>query len=794
MQSKETLKAVFLEQLPKRVSAIADNWQNIRKSGWSSSLIDDLYRRVTELGGAAGKYGLSQLSDAALSIEVYLSSFVDTALTPSHEQMKELSALIHALCGLSGTLRPTDPTRTAHSSQATKADECAIYTLLPGLTPIDEFEDVLRQKEFNITAFESRQALSDALEKVAPAAIILSNDALNLFEDKKDFRNQINASKTRHIGLIVFSDNTSLETRLSAMHAGADAYYTLPLDSESVASDISRLIVPREAREYRVLIVDDDPAQSAFAAAVLQKSGMKTMEVTEPLRVPDMLSSFKPDLVLMDLYMPDANGIELTTYIRENNTYATLPVVFLSGEHDENIRLDALTVGGDDFLCKPVSPKLLITTIQNRINRSRKIHAASHSKSVRDPLTGVFTKRHLLARLDKAVRSTLPDKTPPAVLYIEIDHPRKLREKIGIGGVDTLVSAIARALDAELDGSTPLARCRDTGFALYTTNGDEGHSTALAQRILKAVETRVFDIDGRSVTTTLSIGICRADVLAEPVQTLTCAERCCFEAMENGGNRYQVFVAEDIDRDKPLDDAQIAVAIKQAIEQSSVQTLFQSAFSLQSDTGKFYWMHFSVQATTTGHLNEQQARDIAARYGLTDELDRWLFRNALERLSAFSDETMTINLIIDQNILAIHDVERASWMRNMLESYPLNSNQLILAFDTDDVASAIPSSDTFFKTVRELGMDTALSGFDAKKEHLQLLNHIQPGYIRLLPACNELSPAVFTTLAQQAHKRQIRLIAHQTEDPKAIATLWRSGADLILDNFIQGTDYDIDDE
>ena len=105
-----------------------------------------------------------------------------------------------------------------------------------------------------------------------------------------------------------------------------------------------------------MLVVEDDPSQAEFAASIIRKSGIETAVVTNPLEVLDKLREFQPDLILMDIYMPEVNGIELTRVIREYNSFADIPIVFLSGEQDTDRQVDALSVGGDDFITKPIRP------------------------------------------------------------------------------------------------------------------------------------------------------------------------------------------------------------------------------------------------------------------------------------------------------------------------------------------------------------------------------------------------------------------------------------------------------
>src|SRR3546814_10115016 len=97
---------------------------------------------------------------------------------------------------------------------------------------------------------------------------------------------------------------------------------------------------------------------------------MDARVVEDPLAVLDTLHTFKPDLILMDLYMPRCNGMELTTLIREQPEFLHTPIVFLSGESDQEVQFEVIDAGADDFLAKPVRPRHLIAAVQNRVQRA----------------------------------------------------------------------------------------------------------------------------------------------------------------------------------------------------------------------------------------------------------------------------------------------------------------------------------------------------------------------------------------------------------------------------------------
>ena len=106
--------------------------------------------------------------------------------------------------------------------------------------------------------------------------------------------------------------------------------------------------------------------------------------MTEPVKVIKSLREFKPDLILMDIYMPEVNGIELTTIIRDHKEFVTIPIVFVSGEQNTDKQLDALSVGGDDFIAKPIRPK---TSAWDRGNERSVVPASCSTRPASRPNT-----------------------------------------------------------------------------------------------------------------------------------------------------------------------------------------------------------------------------------------------------------------------------------------------------------------------------------------------------------------------------------------------------------------------
>lgn len=178
----------------------------------------------------------------------------------------------------------------------------------------------------------------------------------------------------RRIQMVVMAAQDTMDMRRAAHRAGADLLLFPPFDIIDLSGRLQALHASVAAEKLRVLIVEDDRVDALFAQAVLTRAGMQAQVEHDPMRVLESLTTLRPDLVLMDLHMPFANGVEVTMVIREHPLFARLPIVFLSGESDPDSRLEAINAGGDDFLFKPIRPRHLIAAVQDRVRRLHPIN------------------------------------------------------------------------------------------------------------------------------------------------------------------------------------------------------------------------------------------------------------------------------------------------------------------------------------------------------------------------------------------------------------------------------------
>lgn len=120
-----------------------------------------------------------------------------------------------------------------------------------------------------------------------------------------------------------------------------------------------------------VAIVDDDRDILELVSVHVKRAGMKAREFADAEGFYAFLRQETPDIVILDLMLPDADGIEICKFLRQNERFSTLPVIMLTARADEVDRVLGLEIGADDYITKPFSPKELVSRVKAVLRRSR---------------------------------------------------------------------------------------------------------------------------------------------------------------------------------------------------------------------------------------------------------------------------------------------------------------------------------------------------------------------------------------------------------------------------------------
>jgi two-component system, OmpR family, phosphate regulon response regulator PhoB len=119
----------------------------------------------------------------------------------------------------------------------------------------------------------------------------------------------------------------------------------------------------------KILVVDDEEDVTTLVGYHLRSKGFRVETINDPSLIMGRARTFQPDLVILDVMMPEISGVQVCRLLRSDPKLRRVPVVFLSAKSEEGDRIQGLEVGGDDYICKPFSPKELILRVQSIFRR-----------------------------------------------------------------------------------------------------------------------------------------------------------------------------------------------------------------------------------------------------------------------------------------------------------------------------------------------------------------------------------------------------------------------------------------
>jgi diguanylate cyclase (GGDEF)-like protein len=682
---------------------------------------------------------------------------------------------------------PAPPARAAAPAALTRN----AYHLTDHSPLAGDLDRLLGEHGYTVEHVEDPEELKEVLQALAPNLVIVDARFLPAIEDIGESLRAARTRATSRIHLVALADRADVSARLRAMRAGADSFLAQPSSAADVLARIQELFEADSADPFRVMIIEDDRSQALFAESILKKAGMETKVVLEPLKAMDELEQFRPELILMDLYMPDCDGMELTALIRERDEFANTPVVFLTGEHDSDKRFDALNAGGDDYLEKPIRPKYLISAVTNRVRRARQLsRRVGESAPVRERGTGLFNRTHLLERLAE-VLGTDEGTHHGGLLFVILDGGQALRDRSGLAAFDQLMVQAGKLIAGMVGGAELAARFADSSYVVLCPTRSEQELLELGESLRARLASQLFEVGDRSLALAPSVGIATfAQTWPDANAMLNAAERACSQARSSPDRKVRLFESAVTVTVAGEGDA-LGQQIRDALKQDSFQLMFQPIASLRGTSEEMFQVLLRLRADD-GKLYSASALIPAAQAaGLINGVDRWVLSRCLMVIHERQRQERPLRLFVSQSVDALLDPQRVAWVAEQLEQRRIPGERLVLEFRHADVVSRLRQVATFWEGLQPTGVRLCIAGFEATMAAYQALQHLPVEFLKVAPkyvsadGSNASLRQELRQVVNHARERNIRVIAPQVEDAGTAAQLWSSGADFIQGNFVQ---------
>lgn len=304
----------------------------------------------------------------------------------------------------------------------------------------------------------------------------------------------------------------------------------------------------------RVLVADDEDDAREALVMILQPEYDVTA-VGDGESAVELARSERPDVVLMDLFMPLLDGLQALQRMRADPVTAEIPVIFVSAGADDAVKARTFELGAVDYLQKPFSDRELRARLERTLRLARS-QTALRELAQTDPLTGLANLRAFRARLDDELKRARRYGTPLTAVMADMDNLKPINDDLGHAAGDRAIAAVAAVIRAELRETDFGARYGGDEFVILLphTTADEGR--VLAERICARLRQTALEIAGRPVPLGASFGVaCLPEDAAEMAADalVAAADSALYRAKRAG--RGRVAVAPSLSEPGPREHA-----------------------------------------------------------------------------------------------------------------------------------------------------------------------------------------------------------------------------------------------
>ncbi|WP_313239054.1 diguanylate cyclase [Stutzerimonas kunmingensis] len=512
------------------LAALAQDLQQTRATASRRLVMLSIRERLHRLAGAAGTFGFAKLGERARQLEQRADRWLDSAKPGSRAAEAFARAVLQLAGETPGQERDGAAELPEHHEEP--APGCRIYLMKADPVAGASMAVTLRNFGYLVSQWPNFAALQAAVADELPDALIVSVQQDSDF----DALAALQQGLEQPLPLLVIHDRADFASQLAAVRAGAQGFFVRPLDITQLENSLERCLDRQQGEPFRVLIVDDDAELAARYSLVLRNAQMQVQILTEPTRVLETMRSFNPEVLLLDVNMPDCSGPELAQMIRLHDEWLRVTIIYLSAETDTHRQMAALLKAGDDFITKPISDTALVAAVYSHAQRARSLSTAL----ARDSLTGLLKHADIKEQLALEVQRTTRTGKPASVVMLDLDHFKQINDTYGHAAGDNVIRALANLLRQRLRRIDSLGRYGGEEFVAVLPEC----SALQARRIFDEIRVRFaalsFNAGDQEFRVTFSAGICETDGQSASGLLLEHADQALYVAKHNGRNQVQI--------------------------------------------------------------------------------------------------------------------------------------------------------------------------------------------------------------------------------------------------------------
>lgn len=252
----------------------------------------------------------------------------------------------------------------------------------------------------------------------------------------------------------------------------------------------------------QILIVDDVPTNLRCLGEVLKENYFLSMAKSGEQALKN-LEKVVPDLILLDVKMPEMDGYETLERIKGDIRYKDIPVIFLTADTEAGSELKGLRMGASDFIKKPFEPEIILERIEKVLIQDSRNKAIINA-SLKDALTGLWNRKYIENMISKFSIS----RESGSFLLLDLDNFKGLNDTYGHVVGDEALIAFANSLTAFIHKDDIVARIGGDEFVVFLKNSiDEASLSSRIMNLIKNVEEKISSVKKDDSKSSVSVGI-----------------------------------------------------------------------------------------------------------------------------------------------------------------------------------------------------------------------------------------------------------------------------------------------
>ena len=536
-QRLEDLHKRFAGTLPERTRQLEECCIAFLADQSDAGAMENAVRAAHTLAGSAASFGFEDVSSAAKTLEATIKSWAEK--TGNQDEKPELrisvciESLKSALIESNSSFDTKAYCKAPEISHSLRPYEKVVFIVEEDHLLIRTLSLQLRYFGYLVRPFTSLAELREGAKNIMPSVIIINMTFRGADSPEARTISEIRNELMGNVPVVFISSSPDFDMRLQAVRAGAEAYFVKPVNITALIDKLDSLISGMTVEPYRILVIDDDAELSAYYSLILTQAGMITEVANDLVKIVSQISEFNPDLILMDMYMPVCNGIELSKVIRQMDEFVSIPIVFLSSEMNIKKQLTAMDTGGDDFLTKPIKPDHLISSISQRAERMRIIRSFMNC----DSLTGLLNHTKIKEQLDIAVEKARRRNGKLCFAMIDIDRFKTVNDTYGHPAGDRVIKSLSNLLRQRLRRTDIIGRYGGEEFAVILEDTEADKARIILDEIRANFSGIKLQSDGKEFYSTFSCGIAAFPQCPDENFLASTADKALYEAKDSGRNR-----------------------------------------------------------------------------------------------------------------------------------------------------------------------------------------------------------------------------------------------------------------